>query len=59
MTKYAIATLVAFGAMLSVQTQAAPIAPASVSAMAKSGGDAVQKVRHCRRWSGGWRCHWH
>ncbi len=60
MIKYAIAAGIAVGMMLGVSAQAAPTSPAFVQAQAGT-SSAVQKVWHCRRWSGGWRCghrHW-
>jgi hypothetical protein len=54
MTKYLIATFIACGAMLAT-AQAVPVPAASVEAQVAS-GSAIQKVYHCRRWSGGWRC---
>ena len=55
MIKYAVAAAIAVSMMLGVSAQATPSSPAFVQAQVKS-GDLVQKVYHCRRWSGGWRC---
>jgi hypothetical protein len=57
MTKYIAAASVAIGVMFSMSAQAAPASPSSVQARIKS-GELVQKVHHCRRWSGGWGCRW-
>jgi len=58
MKMYAVAASIVVGALFSVSAQALPAAPASVKAQIQS-GDAVQKVHHCRRWSGGWGCRYH
>jgi hypothetical protein len=51
MIKYVVAAFIACGVFLSVSAQAAPTLPAFVQAQVAS-GDVVQKVWHCRRWSG-------
>ncbi len=62
MIKYTLALLIAFGAMLGISAQAAPAAPAFMQAQIAP-DSAVQKVWHCRYWSGGWGCgggyRWH
>ena len=58
MIKYLLAAFIAFGAMLGAAAQAAPSAPVFKTELAP--GNAIQKVWHCRYWSGGWRWHrWH
>jgi hypothetical protein len=57
MIKYVVAAFIAFGAMLGVSAQAAPVTSPSTTLQAQVTQDeAVQKVWHCRRWSGGWGC---
>jgi hypothetical protein len=54
--KYAIlAASFAIAASFGSSAQAAPVALGGLKLEAIT-GDAVQKVWHCRRWSGGWGC---
>jgi hypothetical protein len=55
MTKFLVALGIAGGAMMFIPAQAVTLPAASIEAQADT-GSAVQKVYHCRRWSGGWRC---
>ncbi len=56
MKTYIAAASIVIGALLSVSTQAGSVSVAS-GIQRQVTGDLVQKVRHCRRWSGGWGCH--
>jgi hypothetical protein len=58
MTKYAFAAMIAFGALQAGSTQAAPVSSSASIIQSHASGSAM-KVRHCRRWSGGWGCRWH
>ncbi len=64
MKKYLLAIVIAFGALFGLSTvQAAPLTSPSTTIQSQAAsGDAVQKVWHCRAWSGGWGCggggHW-
>jgi hypothetical protein len=55
MKKYLLAIVVAFGALFGLSVQAAPVSfnAAAVQNQVPSG---VEKVWHCRHWSGGWGC---
>lgn len=44
--KYAVAAFIAFGALLGVSAQAAPVSPAFVQTQAASGDAALQKVHY-------------
>ena len=52
--KYAVAAFIAFGALLGVSAQAAPVSPAFVQTQAASGDAALQKVWY-RRYGYGYR----
>jgi hypothetical protein len=54
MNKYAVAAFIAFGALLGVSAQAAPVSPAFVQTQAASGDAALQKVWY-RRYGYGYR----
>ena len=60
MKKYLLAVAIASGTLFGLSAQAAPLSPdtASVQHAVTSG---VEKVWHCRHWSGGWGCGggWH
>ena len=63
MKKYLLAAAIASSALLGLSAaQAAPISLDGATIQSQvSSADAVQKVWHCRRWSGGWGCrrhHW-
>jgi len=55
MVKYAVAAFIAFGAMQVVSAQASPVSTGS-PAVQNQVTSNVEKVWHCRRWSGGWGC---
>jgi hypothetical protein len=58
MKKYVLAIAIASGALLSYSAvQAAPLStlPSAVQEQVLA-DSAVQKVWHCRHWSGGWGC---
>jgi len=64
MRKYLLAIAIAFGALFGLSSaQAAPLSvePGVIKNQVIP-GDSVQKVWHCRYWSGGWGCgggwHW-
>ena len=62
MKTYLIAIVIAFGALFGLSAQAAPLTSQSLTLQDQvSSGNAVQKVWHCRYWSGGWGCGggWH
>jgi hypothetical protein len=46
MNKYAVAAFIAFGALLGLSAQAAPVSPAFVKTQAASGDAALQKVHY-------------
>ena len=53
MKKYLVAVAVASATLFAVSAQAVPLSSAG-SGMQVS--ESVQKVHHCRAWSGGWGC---
>jgi hypothetical protein len=55
MIKYLLACAAGAGLMIAISAQAAPVVPSAVGIQGKT-GNFVEKVYHCRRWSGGWRC---
>ena len=55
MKKYLLAIVIAFGALFSLSVQAAPLSSNSTLLQNQVTSD-VQKVWHCRYWSGGWGC---
>ena len=60
MKKYVLAIAIASGALFGLPAQAAPV-PADASAVQSQVTAGVEKVWHCRYWSGGWGCGggWH
>jgi hypothetical protein len=56
MIKYVAAAFIAFGALLGVSAQAAPVSPSIVQTQVVT-GEAIQKVQHWRWGSGGRRWH--
>jgi len=55
MKKYLLAVAIASGMFMSLSAQAAPVPSAASGIQSQVTGDVMQ-VRHCRPWSGGWRC---
>jgi hypothetical protein len=60
MKKYVLAIAIASGALLGISAQAAPISTGTSAVQSQVTSD-VEKVWHCRYWSGGWGCGggWH
>jgi hypothetical protein len=60
MKKYMLAIAIASGALFSLSAQAAPVSTGA-SAVQDQVTTNVEKVWHCRYWSGGWGCGggWH
>jgi hypothetical protein len=59
MKKYVLATAIASGVLFGLSAEAAPVS-AGASAVENQVTGSVEKVWHCRRWSGGWGCGgWH
>ncbi len=59
MKKYVVAIAIASGALFGLSAQAAPLSSQLNTLQSQTvPGDAVQKVWHCRAWSGGWGCGW-
>jgi hypothetical protein len=57
MKNYLFASVIAFGTLFGLSAQAAPVSSLSAKLLSQvTPGDAVQKVWHCRYWSGGWGC---
>jgi hypothetical protein len=57
MKKCLFASVIAFGTLFGLSAQAVPVSSLSTTLLSQvTPGDAVQKVWHCRYWSGGWGC---
>ncbi|MGA7328058.1 MAG: hypothetical protein WBX25_27110 [Rhodomicrobium sp.] len=54
MKKYLLAIAIASGTLYGLSAQAAPAL--NGSGVQSQVGSSVEKVWHCRRWSGGWGC---
>jgi hypothetical protein len=55
MKTFVIAIAVASGALFSLSAEAAPLTSDATAVQGQVKG-AVVTIRHCRSWSGGWRC---
>jgi hypothetical protein len=55
MKKYVLAIAIASGALFGLSAQAAPVSTGA-SAVQNQVTSDVEKVYHCRYWSGGWGC---